>query len=138
MKPALTHIALHVRDLDASKAFYAEFCGMKTVHERGDKGERVAWIAEDGKEHAFVIVMIEGGNRPAQRGDDFTHLGFALASREAVDEIARRGADHLVWPPKTLPYPVGHFCGLADPDGNVVEFSYGQPLGPDADEQRSP
>jgi catechol 2,3-dioxygenase-like lactoylglutathione lyase family enzyme len=135
MKPALTHIALHVRDINASEAFYREFCGLKVVHERGEPGARVAWIAEDGKESDFVIVLIEGGHHPAQPGDDFSHLGFALESRKAVDDLARRGAAHLVWPPKTLPYPVGHFCGLADPDGNVIEFSYGQPLGPGAEEQ---
>ena len=36
----------------------------------------------------------------------------------------------LVWPPKEEPYPVGYYCGLKDPGGNFVEFSYGQPLGP--------
>jgi hypothetical protein len=28
---------------------------------------------------------------------------------------------------------VGYYCGLRDPDGNSVEFSYGQPLGPGAE-----
>jgi catechol 2,3-dioxygenase-like lactoylglutathione lyase family enzyme len=137
MKPVLTHIALHVRDIDASIAFYREFCGLGTVHERGVPGERVAWLAETGKEQDFVLVLIEGGHRSAQHADDFSHLGFALESRAAVDETARRGAAHLVWPPKDLPYPVGYFCGLEDPDGNVVEFSYGQPLGPGANEHSS-
>ena len=26
------------------------------------------------------------------------------------------------------------YCGIRDPDGNYVEFSYGQPLGPGAAE----
>ncbi|MCZ6873564.1 MAG: VOC family protein, partial [bacterium] len=26
----------------------------------------------------------------------------------------------------------GYYCGVRDPDGNMVEFSYGQPLGPGA------
>ena len=38
----------------------------------------------------------------------------------------------LAWPPRDEPYPVGYYCGLRDPDGNFVEFSYGQPLGPGA------
>lgn len=25
-----------------------------------------------------------------------------------------------------MPGPVGYICALTDPDGNVVEFSYGQ------------
>jgi len=38
----------------------------------------------------------------------------------------------LLWAPREEPYPVGYYCGLRDPDGNAVEFSYGQPLGPGA------
>jgi catechol 2,3-dioxygenase-like lactoylglutathione lyase family enzyme len=136
MNATLTHIALHVRDIDASVAFYAEFCGMRVVHERTDHGVRVIWVAEQGNEKRFVIVLIEGGNAAPQAEHDVTHFGFALDSFEAVNEIARRGADRLIWPPTDLPYPVGHFCALRDPDGHVVEFSYGQPLGPGAPEEQ--
>ena len=137
MKPVLTHIALHVRDIDASIAFYRAFCGLRMVHERGGPGERVAWLAADGREQSFVLVLLAGGPRAAQPADEFSLLGFALENRAAVDEMARRGAAHLVWPPKELPYPVGYFCGLEDPDGNVIEFSHGQPLGPGANERLS-
>jgi predicted lactoylglutathione lyase len=63
---------------------------------------------------------------------DFSHIGFACASREEVDEAAQRGHDAgcLEWPTREEPYPVGYYCGLKDPDGNFVEMSYGQPLGP--------
>jgi hypothetical protein len=43
-----------------------------------------------------------------------------------------RVAGYLVWEPRQEPYPVGYYCGVRDPDGNMVEFSYGQPLGPGA------
>lgn len=64
--------------------------------------------------------------------DDYSHFGFALSSRAAVDDLARRAeaAGCLVWAPRDEPYPVGYYCGLRDPAGNYVEFSYGQPLGP--------
>ena len=42
-------------------------------------------------------------------------------------------AGRLVWPPREEPFPVGYYCGVRDPDGNFVEFSYGQPLGPGAE-----
>lgn len=132
MKAFLTHIAMHVRDLEASKAFYGKYCNMRVVHEREDDGVRVVWIAEPGKETSFVFVLIEGGAPSEQAADDLGHLGFALESYEAVNEIARIGAEHLAWPPRDLPFPVGHFCALRDPDGRVIEFSYGQPLGPGA------
>ena len=58
-------------------------------------------------------------------------LGFALESRKSVDAIAERAREEgiLAWEPKQEPYPVGYYCAVKDPDGNFVEFSYGQPLG---------
>src|SRR5690606_28583583 len=61
MQPTLTHIALHVPDLEACMAFYAEFCGLRLIHERPGKGSRIVWMAEPGREQEFVIVMMPGG-----------------------------------------------------------------------------
>ena len=133
MTPTLTHIALHVRDLPASTAFYRDWCALDPVHERPDDG--VVWLAEPGRERDFVLVLIGGGpERPRIEGD-YGHLGFALADRAAVDAVAARARDAgvLAWGPYDEPWPTGYYCGLADPDGNLVEFSYGQPLGPGAD-----
>ena len=91
MQPVLTHLALHVRDLDACVEFYREFCAMGVVHERGGGDGRVVWLAEPGRE-----------------------------------------AGCLMWEPRDDAYPVGYYCGVRDPDGTCVEFSYGQPLGPGA------
>ena len=132
MYPTLTHLALHVRDLEACIAFYREFCGLEIVHERGTGAERVVWLAEPGKAEVFIFVLMPGGPGRDQGEGDYSHLGFALASREAVDAVAAKAAKAgcLVWPPRDEAYPVGYYCGLRDPDGNAVEFSYGQPLGP--------
>ncbi len=142
-KMTLTHIALHVRDLDRSVAFYARHVGLHVVHRRQDESTRhgVVWMAEPGREHTFILVFISGGPTRRTEGVDYSHLGFALESREAVDAAAERGRLEgcLVWPPREEPYPVGYYCGLADPDGTFVELSYGQPLGPGAealDEER--
>ena len=135
MTPALTHIALHVRDLAACVAFYRDYCGLRVVHERGDdQSGRVAWLAEPGKEKDFVIVMLSGGPGRDQADDDYSHLGFAVGDRAEVDRIAdrARATGCLAWPPRDEPYPVGYYCAARDPDGNFVEFSYGQPLGPGA------
>lgn len=107
---------------------------MGVCHEREDDGARVVWLAEPGRERDLIIVIIGGGARLDRRDDDFGHLGFAVESREDVDAIADRARRDgcLVWPPRQEPYPVGYFCGVRDPNGNCVEFSYGQPLGPGA------
>lgn len=134
MTPTLTHIALHVQDLDACVAFYSRFCGLRIVRDRTDDATRVVWLAEPGREREFIFVLLSGGPKRASLPNDFGHLGFAVASREDVDRIASeaREAGCLVWPPREEPFPVGYFCGLADPDGTFVEMSYGQPLGPGA------
>jgi len=135
MSPTLTHLALHVRDLEACAGFYRDYCAMTVVHARDDgAGGRVVWLAEPGRESEFIVVLIAGGPGRDQGERDFSHLGFALESRQAVDEVASRAgaAGCLVWAPRDEPYPVGYYCGLRDPDGNFVEFSYGQPLGPGA------
>jgi catechol 2,3-dioxygenase-like lactoylglutathione lyase family enzyme len=133
---SLTHIALHVRDLEACVAFYDSYCGMGICQQRTDDYSRVIWLAEPGREREFIIVVIDGGASRSQAEGDFSHLGFALASSERVDELAARAEVDgcLVWAPRSEPYPVGYYCGIRDPNGNIVEFSYGQPLGPGARE----
>jgi len=140
MTANFTHLALHVRDLEACVAFYREFCGMGVVHERAesDGSGRIVWLAEPGREEDFIFVLLPGGPGRDQAERDFSHFGFALQSKAAVDAIAARGeqAGCLAWAPRQEPYPVGYYCGLRDPDGNFVEFSYGQPLGPGAETAR--
>lgn len=136
MNAALTHVAMHVTDFDACISFYQRYCGMLVCHSREDEGSRVVWLSEPGKEREFIIVMIDGGEGPLQAIDDFSHLGFAVESSERVDELASnaKSEGRLVWPPRREAYPVGYYCGVRDPNGSIVEFSYGQPLGPGAAE----
>jgi len=139
MQPSLTHIAMHVRDLDACIDFYKDYAGMTVIHDRQAGEKRIVWLAEPGREKSFILVLIPGGPGRDQAEGDFSHLGFALPSRTAVDDIAERARAQgiLEWQPRQEPYPVGYYCGIRDPDGNFVEFSYGQPLGPGAMDNES-
>ena len=56
--PTLTHLALHVRDFDACLEFYQDFCGLVVSHERGEGVGRVVWLAEKGREHEFIFVLL--------------------------------------------------------------------------------
>jgi catechol 2,3-dioxygenase-like lactoylglutathione lyase family enzyme len=133
--PSLTHIALQARDLEATIAFYRDYCGLAIVHDRTDR-TRVVWLAEPGRERDLILVIMSGGGGKKPAEGDYSHLGFALGSRAAVDAVAARARaeGRLLWPPKQEPWPVGYYCGVVDPDGVMVEFSYGQPLGPGAAE----
>lgn len=134
MQPSMTHLALHVHDVDACVEFYHMFCGMQVLSERPGKGARIVWMAEPGREKEFIFVLLPGGPTRLRAANDYAHMGFALPDRDAVDAIAAkaRAAGCLLWEPRQEPYPVGYYCGVLDPDGNAVEFSYGQPLGPGA------
>ncbi len=130
----LTHLALPCRDLDASTAWYEAHTPFRVVHRRVDSEGQVAWIAEpDRPGTPFVLVLIDPLDDAADRAPKpvltpLAHLGIELDSREAVDEAAEQGraAGCLAWEPGELPPPVGYICALADPDGNLVEFSFGQ------------
>jgi len=136
MRPQLTHIALQVRDIEASIRFYERFCGLEIVHDR-TRNSRVVWLAEPGRGHELVLVLMPGAARVRQPDNDYSHFGFALGSRDEVDTVAKLAREDgcLAWEVREEPYPVGYFCGVTDPDGNVIELSYGQPLGPGAPQQ---
>jgi catechol 2,3-dioxygenase-like lactoylglutathione lyase family enzyme len=120
----LTHVALPVRDLDASIDFYARYAQMQVVHRR----EGVVWLSD--RTRPFVIVLMQGGQvehplRPA------AHLGVACASRDEVDRLCAlaRGEQRLVGGPEDYGPPVGYWAFLSDPDGHTLEISHGQDVG---------
>lgn len=104
---------------------------MMIVREHGTEDKPVIWIAEPDKADQFVIVIIGGGPTDQAFDAGYGHLGFSLESKEAVDAIAdkARHADCLLWEPRQDPWPANYYCGVLDPAGNQVEFSFGQPLG---------
>jgi catechol 2,3-dioxygenase-like lactoylglutathione lyase family enzyme len=130
VKPALTHLALGVADLDRTVDFYRRHVGLHVVHEREDAGVRVIWLSERAERPDFVLVLL-----PSTRADGsgtLMHLGFAVASRAEVDAAAdaARAEGVLAIEPVYAGPVVGYFCMLRDPDGNLVEFSHGQPIDP--------
>jgi catechol 2,3-dioxygenase-like lactoylglutathione lyase family enzyme len=132
MTPAFTHCALHVRDLDASIAFYRSYCGLHIVKEHGEGTGRTVWLASPGAEQTFVLVLLGDGPARSQDKEDMTHYGFGVGSREDIDRIAARarGEGCLHWEPRDYAPPTGYLCAVRDPTGYVIEFSHGQPLGP--------
>ena len=142
----LTHIALPVRDLDATLAFYDKYTTLVNIHERvdTDTGMRSVWLAnkrditEAGAR--FVIVLIHGKLPTKITGDikeeygflrSISHLGISLDTRDQVDQIAATAKDEgcLLLGPMYRNEVVGYICVITDPDGNNVEFSVEQVLG---------
>ena len=134
MKPVLTHIALGVQNLDRTIAFYKKHVRLHVVHERVDAGHRVVWLGERERDAQFVLVLFEVPTAPPPGPTTLQHLGFAVASREEVDAAAAaaRADGVLALEPAYAGPVVGYFCIAKDPDGNSVEFSFGQPINPRA------
>ncbi len=127
-----THIALQVNDIERSIAFYAEFCGMKVIHDRSDpEANRVVWLGWGEDPPKFVIVLL-GSPYETNVQPPWQHIGMAVDSRAEVDAAYERalaaGLKNL-WAPFDAGEIVGYYCGVPDPDGNMVEFSFGQRIG---------
>lgn len=125
----LTHVARPCADMDTTIAFYRDFVGLHVVHEREDDGVRVAWLGEKQTGNDFVIVFI-AVPAPEAQAHFADHLGYDVASRDEVDAIAARAKDLgiLHVPATDGGAVIGYYCMVADPDGNLVEFSHGQPI----------
>ena len=126
-----THIALPVRDLGESIAFYERYAAMKVVHDRVDPKTqgRVAWLGDGTR--PFVIVLIETGSPIENPLVPIAHLGVGCASREEVDRLAAEAhaESRPVWGPTDSGPPVGYWALIGDPDHHTLELSYGQEVG---------
>ena len=142
MNSRWTHLALHVRSLQASIAFYERYTSLRVIDRHSDAsstGMEVVWLSDSaGNGRAgFVLVLQEGtpraipGAKPQAPLGPISHFGFALSSREAVDALAAEAkqAGLLQFGPTFLNPYAGYLCIIHDPDGHNVEFSHGQSLG---------
>lgn len=149
----LTHIALPVRDLDATLAFYRKYTTLEVIHEREDPETKLktAWLANPGDKTdagggigvqaaTFVIVLIAGSLPKNITGDieeeygfltSISHLGLSCDTREDVDRLAAMAKEDgcLLLGPMYRNVVVGYICVVKDPDGNNLEFSVEQVLG---------
>jgi lactoylglutathione lyase len=135
-KARWTHVALRVKDIDASIAWYTEFTPMELLDRREDDMGYGAWLGmSDQPETPFLLVLAQFfpetdpfKDAPQEILAPFAHLGIEVTSRADIDRMAERGtaAGCLGMPPTEMPPPIGYICMLRDPDGNTVEYSYDQ------------
>lgn len=127
MSARLTHFVLKVKDLDRSVAFYHLFGGLEVVRDGRPRGHTV-WLAPPGRDPGpppFVIVLYL-----TEVDARLDHVGFQCDSRAEVERIAAEGEKLgiLAEPPQDGGGDIGYVTMLRDPDGHLVEFTYGQPL----------
>ena len=131
-----THIALCVKDIDASIAWYERHTHLKLLSRGEDKDGKNAWLGDDTQAASpFVLVLgqfYEGHDpfapAPHLPMGPFAHIGIELPTKEAVDEKAAIGKAEgcLAFGPMQMPKQIGYICFLKDPDGNTIEYSFDQ------------
>jgi catechol 2,3-dioxygenase-like lactoylglutathione lyase family enzyme len=125
-----THVALSASDIDKSIDFYRRFANMSVMHERIDTeiDKRVVWLSD--KTRPFVLVLVQSTN-PTPILGPFAHLGVGCIDRAEVDRLCElaRAEDCLARQATDSGYPVGYWAFIRDPDGHILEVSFGQEIG---------
>jgi catechol 2,3-dioxygenase-like lactoylglutathione lyase family enzyme len=119
---------LPVSDLTKSVAFYEKWAGMKVQSQVTDPmGIRSARLAQ--KAGGFVLSLLAGPMAMPMPG--VMHLGLDCASKADVDKLAAdaKAAGILTYGPADGGPDLGYQAYISDPDGNNVEFAFGQKVG---------
>ena len=135
-EPRWTHMALRVADIDATIEFYTSMTPLELIDKREDDMGFGAWLGMPGEtNNPFVLVVAQFfpetdpfKDAPQAVLAPFAHFGIELPNQDDVDAIAKRAdeAGCLAMPSTLMPPPIGYICMVADPDGNMVEFSWDQ------------
>lgn len=123
-----THITITVSSFERSIEFYRTMCGLEIVRDRRLEGGGTVWLGYEtqaNQDPLFVLVLMEG-----EVTDRLDHFGFQCDSRAEVDRIAGEAKSRsiLAYAPTDSGGAVGYWTIIRDPDGHMVEFTYGQPI----------
>jgi catechol 2,3-dioxygenase-like lactoylglutathione lyase family enzyme len=125
------NLSLHVRDMNASRAFYQKWCDMDLLF--FGQLSKSCRIASRHQQDPFQIVLCDGAVAPsAQLAQEISHIGIAVESEEELQALSRQAKNEnlpFLSEIRSPPYPAGTLFIIKDPDGRNVEFSVGQPLG---------
>lgn len=132
MYPKLTHLCLNVANLEDCVLFYRRYCQMKVIDDHSDNGEGSIYLTHNQASPSLVLQIKSGGEFVSLDENDETHLGFDVESREIVDVLASmaRAEGVILFEPDEY-MPNAYMCGIKDPNGNCVEFGFGQHAPPE-------
>lgn len=123
----MRHIALKVKDIKRSKAFYQEILGMEVVWEPDPKNVYLSSGCDN-----LALHELPQGTDPLPEAEHLDHLGFVVESVERVRELEhefREKGIRIVHPFKIhRDGSASFYC--ADPDDIVIQMLYEPHLSP--------
>ena len=124
----LDHIALATKDVEGLRDFYQQLRGVASAPcTDADTGLHTCVLDFCGVR--LELLERRGDGEPHDgdaRSSALLHLGFALGSADAVDELSRAiaAAGYRVLQPPHRVEPLGPYQAIVlDPDGNLVELT---------------
>jgi catechol 2,3-dioxygenase-like lactoylglutathione lyase family enzyme len=124
----MRHVALNVRDAQASKDFYCRVMKMQIEWEPDSKSVYVT--SADSKGPGLDNLALHQADAPLHRPGNLNHIGFFVPTPDQVDEwyahIKKEGAK-VVKELKTHRDGARSFY-LEDPDGIVIQILYHIPV----------
>ncbi|HVM45054.1 MAG TPA: VOC family protein [Candidatus Thermoplasmatota archaeon] len=123
MRPdSLDHVALFVRDIARSTAWYRDVLGLERRHEEAWGDDPVVLVARDGASGVALFPARSAASVPDERAPRvFAHLAFRVggaALRQATGELAARGI-----PFEEQDHGIARSVYVRDPDGHQVELT---------------
>ena len=122
----IQHVALHVRDIERSAAFYCELFGM-CVRPATPPGENICVCsAPSGASSSFGIVLMQGlrgGTQPV--GMD--HISLEVSSADDVEKLYTLAVAHGASATKPRVYGGFYQTYIFDPDGYKIEVAANEP-----------
>lgn len=120
----LWHLALRVKDLKRSHAFYEGLFGLRPVWQPDAHSLYLSSGSDNLALHQIPADQLAA--YPDQRGQFLDHLGFVVDTEAVVDRLfaeAERQGTPIVHRPRR--HRDGSYsCYLADPDGNTVQVLF--------------
>lgn len=115
----LHHVALSVKDLDVSAAWYRDVLGLEEelVQESEDRRSLVMRLPASTQQLGLVEhkATQDGGFTPRNLGLD--HVAFAVASGQELEDWAARFSQRGVVSSGVIETPFGGMLFFTDPDG---------------------
>ena len=127
----LNHIALYVKDIEASAAFYEKYFRVtrNALYHNPKTDLRTYFFTFDGDADGARLELM---HRPALAGDaeksmryGFIHICVSVGSKEEVDALTERiRADgHTVCGEPRVTGDGAYESAVLDPDGNIIEIT---------------